>query len=53
MNNIFDFKGLLDNGSLERLLLNRDLDLNTSRMRFGPDETGVNDSDFVQAPELA
>lgn len=53
MNDIFNFKSLLNNGSLERLLLNCDLDLNTPRVGFGPDETRVNDSNFVQAPKLA
>lgn len=51
-NDVFDFEGLLEDGVLEGFGLNCDLDLDTFRMGFRPDERGVDDSDFVQTAEL-
>jgi hypothetical protein len=48
-----DFKGLLEDGALKSFLLNGDLQLDTARMGFGPDERGVDDADFVQTTQLA
>jgi sulfur carrier protein ThiS len=48
-----DFEGLLQNGALEGFLLNGDLQLDTTRMGFGPDEGSVDDTDFVQTTEFA
>jgi hypothetical protein len=48
-----DFEGLLQDGALESFLLDGDLQLDTTRMGFGPDEGGVDDTDFVQTTEFA
>lgn len=52
-NHVLHLEGLLDNRALESLLLDRDLDLDTPRVGFSPDETGIDDSDFGQATESA
>lgn len=49
----YNFKCLLDNGTLKGFLLDCDLDLDTARVGFGPDKTGVDNADFVEAGELA
>ena len=49
----FDFESLLQNGALESFLLDGDLQLDTARVRFGPDEGGVDDADFVQTTQFA
>jgi len=51
--NELDFEGLLEDGSLESFLLDGDLQLDTTRVRFGPDEGGVDNADFVQTAQLA
>lgn len=51
--NVLDLKGLLDNSALECLLLDSDLHLDTARVGFGPNETGVDDTDFVQTSKSA
>ena len=48
-----DFEGLLQNGALEGFLLDGDLQLDTTRVRFGPDEGGVDNADFVQTTQFA
>ena len=40
-------EGLLQHGIGEHLLLNRHIELDSSRMRFSPDEGGVDESDFL------
>lgn len=45
-NDVFDLECLLDDGALEGLLLDGDLDFNAARVGFGPDETGIDDSDL-------
>lgn len=44
--NILNLETLLNDCTLESLLLNREFDLHTAGVRFRPDETGVDDSDF-------
>jgi hypothetical protein len=44
---------LLNDGTLKSLLLDRDLDLDTARVGFGPDETGVDNANFVETGEFA
>jgi hypothetical protein len=48
-----DFKGLLQDGTLEGFGLNGDLHLDTARMGFCPDERGVDDADLCQTAQLA
>lgn len=53
MNCVLNLECLLDDGALEGLLLDRDLDLDTARVGFGPDKTGVDNADFVETGEFA
>jgi hypothetical protein len=48
-----DFESLLQNGALKSFLLDGDLQLDTARVRLGPDEGGVDNADFVQTTQLA
>lgn len=48
-NDVFDFEGLLEDGPLERFLLNGDLDFDSPRMRFRPNEAGIYNSDLGKA----
>jgi hypothetical protein len=50
---VFHLKCLLDDGTLEGFLLDRDLHLDTAGVRFGPDETGINNADFRETTQLA
>lgn len=50
---VFHLKCLLNDCALKCFLLNCDLDLDTARMGFGPDEAGVDDSDFREATKFA
>jgi hypothetical protein len=50
---IFNLKSLLENRALECLLLNRDLELYTPGVWFGPNKTGVDNSDSGQASEFS
>ena len=45
-NHVFHLKCLLNNCSLESLLLDCDLDLDTTRVGLGPNETSVDDAHF-------
>lgn len=45
-NNVLHLKALLNDSTLESLLLNGELDLHTTGVRFGPNEAGIDDSDF-------
>lgn len=52
-NHIFHLKCLLNDCSLESLLLDCDLDLDTTRVGLGPNETSVDDAHFRQAAKTA
>ena len=48
-NDVFDFEGLLQDGPLERFLLNSDFHFDSSRMGFRPDKACVYDPDLREA----
>ena len=48
-NDVFNFEGLLEDGSLEGFLLNGDFHFDTPRMGFRPDKACVYDSDLREA----
>ena len=48
-NDVFDLKGLLEDGSLKCFLLDSDLHFDSSRMRFRPYKAGVYDPNFREA----
>ncbi len=52
MNDIDYFKALLQHNTVCNRILHRDFDLDSSGMRFGPHEAGIDDSDSVTPPRL-
>lgn len=48
-----DLECLLEDGTLESLLLDCDFEFDSPRVRLGPDEAGIDDSHFGESSQLA
>lgn len=48
-NDVFNLKGLLEDGPLKRFLLDSNFDFDSPRMRFRPDKAGIYNSDLRKA----
>ena len=50
--NVDDLEALLEEHAILDVILDGQLDLDSARVRLGPDEAGVDDADFVETPQL-